>query len=164
VFLYVRVLVFLDYSVLLLFIRIITWCSCQCTVCLASLRGLWLVYCWNCIVHCIILEIKWWWWWWWTQASYVFLWLVTLTFDIFILKYMNFYVSTSSLVIPAPSVFEISMRMNRQSYNAGVNRTPARAVGVGNDGFQRARRVVRWTNTLFLSTVFHVSMVRFALW
>ena len=61
VFLYICVLAFL-YSVFLLFITLITWCSCQCTVCLASPRGFWLVYCWNFIVHCIILEIKWWWW------------------------------------------------------------------------------------------------------
>jgi len=54
--------VFLDSSVFLLFIRLITWCSCQCTECLTSPRGLWLVYCLNCIVHCIILEIEWWWW------------------------------------------------------------------------------------------------------
>jgi len=69
VFLYVRVLVFLDSSVFLLFIRFTTWCSCQCTVYLALPRWLWLVYCLNCIVHCIILEIKWWWWWWWWWIS-----------------------------------------------------------------------------------------------
>ena len=40
VLLYVRVLVFLDSSVFLLFIGLINWCSCQCTVCFASPRGL----------------------------------------------------------------------------------------------------------------------------